>query len=398
VTQPLGLRTFALDPVRGFMLNGEPYRLYGVTRHQEWQDDGSALSDDQHRQDMATIYEIGASSVRLAHYQQSDAVYAEADRLGLVVWAEIPWVNRSSGQEGANAAQQLTELIRQNVNHPSIFTWGLLNEVYATDATAIQVQIARRLHDVAKTEDPDRPNVSTSGYGDLERPMNWHADLQAMNRYLGWYEGKTEDLEPWLRMIERMRPDGRVAIGEYGAEGNVNQHAEDDSTHEDPESGQFFPEEYQTRFHERQWAAILRHPAIWGTYVWTMFDFAVPGWSRGGVPARNQKGLVTYDRKVRKDAFFFYKANWSTEPVLHLADRRLATRTQPTMRVTVYSNVDATTVQVNGQTLPPGRNGGSPAHWVWDGVALRMGENVVAVTGRRGAQTFSDTVVFTRIR
>lgn len=397
VTQPLGLRTYGFDPQRGFLLNGEPYRLYGVTRHQEWQDMGSALSDEQHRRDMAVVNEIGATSIRLAHYQQSDVVYNEADRLGILVWAEIPWVNRATGQEAANATQQLAELIRQQRNHPSIFVWGILNEVYATDANAPQVRLAKRLHDIAKTEDPDRPTISTSGYGDLERPMNWHTDLQAMNRYLGWYEGKTEDLESWLQMIEQKRPEGGVAIGEYGAEGNIHQHAEDVSSHEDPEKGQFFPEEYQTRFHEVQWAAIEKHPAIWGTYIWNLFDFAVPGWNRGGVKGRNQKGLITYDRTQRKDAFWFYKANWSSEPVLHLADARLAQRTTSTMRITVYSNVDSTTVTVNGTPLARGTSGGSKAHLIWNDIPLQMGANVVRVRGVRAGRVLTDSATFTRV-
>jgi beta-galactosidase len=398
VTQPLGVRSYRIDATKGFILNGEPYRLYGVARHQEWQDKGSALTDAEHRRDMELMVEMGVTSLRLAHYQQSEAMYAMADSLGILVWAEIPWVNRATGQEANNAARQLTELILQNQNHPSIFVWGLHNEVYAKDSTDAQVALTRRLHAVAKELDPDRPTVTTSGYGDLNRPMNWHADLQAMNRYIGWYDdGGMEGLEAWIQSIERDRPQGGVAIGEYGAEGNVMQHSENDRTHGDPEKGQFFPEEYQTRFHETQWAQIARHPAIWASYVWNMFDFTVPKWNRGGVAARNQKGLVTYDRQTKKDAFYFYKANWTTTPVLHIADTRLVTRTKPTMTLTVYSNLGAPTATVRGRSLGVPRSGGSPAHWVWPDVPLSAGDNLVTVTVTRNGRRYSDSTHFHRI-
>jgi beta-galactosidase len=198
-------------------------------------------------------------------------------------------------------------------------------------------------------------------------------------------------------MIETTRPEGGVAIGEYGAEGNINQHAEDVSSHEDPEKGQFFPEEYQTRFHETQWAAIEQHPAIWGSYIWNLFDFAVPGWNRGGVKGRNQTGLITYDRTQRKDAFWFYKATWSTEPVLYLADTRLAQRTTVTTRITVYSNVDSTAISVNGKALARGASGGSHAHWIWNGVPLQIGANVVRVRGVRAGRVLTDSATFTRV-
>lgn len=398
VTQPLGVRSFRIDATKGFILNGEPYRLYGVARHQEWQDQGSALTDAEHRRDMALMAEMGVTSLRLAHYQQSETMYALADSLGILVWAEIPWVNKSTGQEANNAERQLSELILQNQNHPSIFVWGLHNEVYAKDTAEAQVALTRRLHELAKGFDPDRPTVTTSGYGDLNRPMNWHADLQAMNRYIGWYDdGGMEGLEAWIQGIERDRPQGGVAIGEYGAEGNVMQHSENDRTHGDPEKGQFFPEEYQTRFHETQWAQISRHPAIWASYVWNMFDFAVPKWNRGGVVARNQKGLVTYDRQTKKDAFFFYKASWTTTPVLHIADKRLVTRTKPTMTLTVYSNLGAPTATVRGRSLGAPRSGGSPAHWIWTNVPLVAGDNPVKVTITKNGRSYSDSTHFHRI-
>jgi beta-galactosidase len=390
VTQALGLRFYRIDPDSGFILNGRPYRLLGVTRHQEWLGYGNALSNAQHKTDLALIDSIGATAVRLAHYQQADYVYSYADTLGLVIWAEIPLVQSTSGAETENARQQLTELIRQNYNHPSIVMWGLHNEVYGKDEFAYTSQLTEGLHNLAKTEDADRPDVSTSGSGAWEQGAAFHADLQGINRYFGWYYGKITDLGPWFDSTRIMRPGVRFALAEYGAEANIQQQSESLSTKFDAVKGQFFPENYQTYFHEQQWPVILAHPNIWGSFVWNMFDFSVPLWSRGGVPARNMKGLVSYDRKVKKDAFYYYQANWSKLPVLHINEKRLRARTVRSADLTVYSNLEHTELWLNGKRLGPATIGGTPVHLIWKGVAFRRGKNAVRAVAWRDGRQYTD--------
>lgn len=374
VTQPLGLRRYEIVAGKGFFLNGEKYPMYGVTRHQDWPGLGSALTAREHDADLNQIMEIGATTVRFAHYQQADYIYSRCDTLGLIVWAEIPFVNRVTGQEAGNARDQLRELIRQNFNHPSIYVWGLHNEVYRPHAYT--AALTASLHDLAKTEDPDRFTAAVNGYGHTHHPVNQNADIQGMNRYFGWYEKKITDIEPWVEGLERDYPWQRLMLTEYGADANIEHQTEvlGDALNW---TGPFYPETFQTRTHEYQWGVISRHPYIVASYLWNMFDFAVPMWSRGGVEARNLKGLVTFDRRTRKDSFYWYKANWSDEPVLYLTQRRNTDRERRRTSVTVYSNVGAPTVYLNGEPLTGCRQGYTPVHYVFDHVTLRDGENVI---------------------
>ncbi|HEY1202147.1 MAG TPA: glycoside hydrolase family 2 TIM barrel-domain containing protein, partial [Niastella sp.] len=379
VTQPLGVRHFEVIARKGFFLNGKAYPLHGVCRHQDWWGDGSALSNEQHAADINTILEMGANSIRLAHYQQSDYIYAKADSVGLVIWAEIPFVNAVSGKEMDNAKQQITELIRQQFNHPSIYVWGLHNEVYGKTPADYTSVLTAMLHETAKTEDPDRYTISVNGYGTMERNENQLADLQGMNRYYGWYEGKTEDLEKWVKGLEQKYPDHKVILSEYGAEGNIFQQDETPPVKFDPVNSPYFPEQMETRFHEIQWGIIEKHPYLMASYVWNMFDFAVPLWTRGGIPARNLKGLVSFDRKIKKDAFYWYKANWSKQPVLYIADRRLVQRKQAVTTITVYSNVGKPKLTVNGKEITTVRQGTTAVHYVFEQVMLEKGVNRVSV-------------------
>jgi beta-galactosidase len=393
VTQPLGLRTFRIVPGKGFYLNGEPYRLYGVCRHQEWQGTGSALSKTQHQEDLDLIAEIGATSIRFAHYQQAEYIYSACDTMGFVVWAEAPFVNAWSGQEGDNAKQQLTELIRQNYNHPSIYVWGLHNEVYSSTSDGYVPVLTRQLNDLAKSEDPDRFTVSTSGYGEMDRPSNRNADIQAMNRYYGWYEGHTGDLEKWVSGMESSYPLGKVVLSEYGCEANIAQQSENVADTGNP-GGQFWPESYQTAFHETQWGIIARHPYLVASYVWNMFDFCVPGAHGGGVLARNLKGLVTYDRKVRKDAFYWYKANWNPGPVLYISGRRDSLRTARLTTVKVFAHMDQVSLYVNGRKAAPYREGTTRADCVFDNVRLRRGHNDIRAVGFFQGKRYQDEIMW----
>jgi len=396
VTQPLGLRTFQVVPGKGINLNGQPNRLYGVCRHQEWQGGGSALSNTQHRTDLDMIAEIGATSIRFAHYQQAEYVYSTCDTMGFVIWAEVPFVNAASGLEADNAKQQLTELIRQNYNHPSIYVWGLHNEVYNVHgepptADGYVPVLTRQLNDLAKTEDPGRFTVSTSGYGEMDRPANRNADIQAMNRYYGWYEGRMGDLASWLTGMEQSYPQGKVVLSEYGCEANIAQQSEHVADTGNP-GGQFWPETYQTAFHETQWGIISRHPYLVASYVWNMFDFAVPGAHGGGVLARNLKGLVSYDRKVRKDAFYWYKANWSSAPTLYISGRRDSVKTEALTTIKVFAHMDRVGLYVNGKPLPPAAEGTTSADYVFGHVKLRKGRNEIRAMGVFQGKTYEDQI------
>ncbi|WP_291909859.1 glycoside hydrolase family 2 protein [Chitinophaga sp. CB10] len=390
VTQPLGIRKFEIKPGKGFYLNDQPYRLYGVCRHQDWWGYGSALENWQHAQDLETIREMGANSIRFAHYQQADYIYAKCDSIGFVVWAEVPFVNAVSGEEADNAKQQITELVKQQYNHPSIYTWGMHNEVYEKKPSDYVRALTAAMVDIAKTIDPDRYTVSTNGYGTMNRPENLQGDIQGMNRYYGWYEGHTPDLEQWVSGLEKNYPEHNVVLAEYGGDGNVFQHAE--ILPEVEYNGSFMPEERETRIHEIQWGIIAKHPYLVSSYLWNMFDFCAPMWSRGGVPARNMKGMVTFDRQIKKDVFYWYKANWSGEPVVYISDRRLVERKQAVTTVTVYDNIGTPVLTLNGKKLPAPKTGTTPVHYVFENVKLKKGKNVLVCTGVKDGKTYKDQV------
>lgn len=390
VVQPLGLRKYEIVAGKGFFLNGEKYPMYGVTRHQDWWELGSALSNREHDFDLAAIMDIGATTVRFAHYQQSDYLYSRCDTLGLIIWAEIPFVNRVTGQEWENAHQQMRELVRQSFNHPSIYIWGMHNEVYHPHGYT--AALTQSLHDLCKLEDPDRYTVAVNGYGHAEHPVNQHTDVQGMNRYFGWYEKKIQDIEPWVEKMEKAYPWQKLMLTEYGADANIAHQTEylgDALNWGKP----FYPETFQTKTHEYQWSIIARHPYIIASYLWNMFDFAVPMWKRGGVPARNLKGMITFDRKTKKDSYFWYKANWSKDPVLYLTQRRNTEREKKETSVTVYSNIGAPKVYLDGKELTGGvRKGYTDVHYVFDKVTLHQGKNVLKAVVSYQGKEYTDQI------
>ena len=389
MVQPLGLRRYEIVAGKGFYLNGEKYPMYGVTRHQDWWGLGSALKNENHDFDLATIMDVGATTVRFAHYQQSDYLYSRCDSLGLIIWAEIPFVNRVTGQEAENCRNQLREMIRQSFNHPSIYVWGLHNEVYQPHQYT--KELTQSLHDLAKTEDPDRYTVSVNGYGHMEHPVNLVADIQGMNRYFGWYEKKIQDIKPWVEGLEKEYPHQKLMLTEYGADANLNHQTEylGDALNWTKE---FYPETFATKTHEYQWSVIAAHPYIIASYLWNTFDFCAPMWVRGGVPARNMKGLVTFDRKIKKDSYFWYKANWSKEPVLFLTQRRNWDREKKETSVTVYSNIGTPKVYLNGKELAGIREGYTPVHYIIDNVTLDMGKNIVKTVVVKDGKTYEDEI------
>lgn len=393
VKQPLGVRSIELIAGKGVFLNGKKYPMYGVTRHQDREGFGSALSFEQHKEDMMMIKEMGATTIRLAHYQQSSDVYALADSIGFLTWAEIPFVNRVSYYENDNAKQQMAELVKQNFNHPSIYIWGVHNEVYSKTADEQVPVLSRELSDIAKTLDPDRYTVAVSGYNVIDRPDNLSTDVQGINHYFGWYGGKIEDLGPWAQKVQKDFPEYKIILSEYGADGNIDIGQEELETPKDVVTGKSFPENYQTETHIQQWAAIEKNPIILASYLWNSFEFAVPAWNRGGVNARNLKGLITFDRKRKKDSFYWYKANWNPEPMIYLANRRDNLRTHKQTKIQLFSNLSKVQVLVNGKeyTATPGVNS---KHWVVDAVELKTGENVIQAKGNSGDKELTDEMIW----
>ena len=389
VVQPLGLRKYEIVAGDGFYLNGKKYPMYGVTRHQDWWGLGSALTNKEHDFDLAQIMDIGATTVRFAHYQQSDYIYSRCDTLGLVIWAEIPFVNRVTGQEWENAHQQMRELVRQSFNHPSIYVWGIHNEVYHPHGYT--AALTQSIHDLCKTEDPDRYTAAVNGYGHADHPVNQNADIQGMNRYFGWYEKKIQDINPWIEKLEKEYPWQRLMLTEYGADANLEHQTEilGDALNWGSE---FYPETFQTKTHEYQWAVIAEHPYIIASYLWNMFDFACPMWKRGGVNARNMKGLMTFDRKVKKDSYYWYKANWSKDPVLYLTQRRNVEREKKETTVTVYSNIGTPKVYLNGKELTGVRKGYTDVHYIFDNVELQEGKNTVKTVVTYQGKEYTDEI------
>lgn len=379
VVQNFGIRKYSFDANKGFILNNEPYGLHGVNMHQEWKQVGPALTKENHIRDMELVDEIGATTLRLAHYQHSDIVYDLSDKKGILAWAEIPYVHDYSGREGENAKQQLTELILQNYNHPSIFVWGLWNEVRdLNNPNDPCVLLTKELNELAHKLDSSRPTTSASDKGMVSNMGNI-TDLQAWNKYFGWYYGNYNDMASWLDTSHKDFPERPLAISEYGVEANI--YHQDASKLEKP-VGNYFPEMEQSNYHELTWKILKDRPYLWGTFVWTMFDMSVNVWNRGGTPHMNQKGLVTYDRTVKKDAFYFYKANWSKEPVLFIAERRNSERKTNLTSVKVYTNQEEVLLYVNNKKIATQKLISDINVIKFDNIKLVDGENTITVVSK----------------
>ncbi len=399
-TDIFGLRYFSVDPDKGFFLNGKHLALHGVSRHQDRQDKGSALSYDDHKQDVNLMLEMGVNALRLAHYQQSERMYDLCDSAGIIVWAELPWVGGPGGFFGHtngyepteafqnNARQQLTELIRQNYNHPSIAMWSIFNEIQNPE-DASPVSFIKELNQLAKTEDPTRFTVGASML-DPEEPIHDITDLIAWNRYFGWYYGKPEDIGRFLDETHKAHPDLRIGISEYGAGGSIRQHSRR-LRHPNP-FGSPHPEEWQSYYHEDHLKAFNNRPYIWGTFIWNMFDFGSAFRREGDHYGINDKGLVTFDRKTKKDAFYFYKANWSDEPFVYITSRRYVFRYDDMTFIKVYSNLPEVTLFVNGKSM--GTRIPDTGIALWKDITLQKGNNSIKVEGATGGKTYADYCVF----
>jgi beta-galactosidase len=389
VEEPLGLRYYRVDPDNGFYLNGQPYHLHGVDRHQDFMNKGWAITEADMDTDIALIKELGATVIRCAHYQHSDYFYTLCDRAGILVWAEIPQVDivRDTPEFEITSRNQLLDLIRQNINHPSIFAWSLFNEIGLKNTPDPEREL-EDLNNLAHSEDPTRPTIAAT-CTDRFPQMNKIPDLLGWNMYPGWYDGwgAITNLGSLLDKHRYDSKSGGFCISEYGAGANVNQH-EDNPTQPVPD-GQWHPEEWQAMVHEKAWAALESRPYVWATFVWNMFDFAVSARHEGDIPGRNDKGLVTYDRQIKKDAFYFYKANWSDEPVLYITDRRYTERTNAVINVKIYSNAAKVELVLNGKSEGKQRSAGDGI-FMWKNVRLKPGENLVAATAERDGKKLRD--------
>ncbi|GLQ12134.1 beta-galactosidase [Devosia yakushimensis] len=405
VAQQFGVRQVGFDPERGFILNGSPHRLKGISLHQDRAGKGWAVNAADIAADIDMILEAGANSIRLGHYQHGSTIHQLADRHGLILWAEIPlvtiWMLGETQQEASselmnNARQQLRELIRQNYNHASIVTWGIANEVDfgsvlpgmfkgnrgASDPTAMLEELSA----LAQAEDPTRPTTQANACegrfpNDDGIPIVAPTtDLVGLNRYFGWYYGAISDLGPHLDAIRQRRPWQPLAVSEYGGGGAVTIHSDNPLGGPPDSRGRLQPEEYMTYVHEATWAVLASKAYLWGSWVWSGFDFATTVRREGDADDLNTKGLVTYDRKIRKDAFFFYKANWSSAPTVHITGRRYVDRAYRVNDLRVYSNADRTSLTVNGRPLGM-RAVGALKTCVWEAVELDIGDNVIVATG-----------------
>ena len=342
-----GVRSFSCDPQKGFIINGKETSLRGVSRHQDMLYKGNALTKEDHYRDAELIKKLGANTIRLAHYQHNQYFYDACDELGFIVWAEIPFISvfNKDPEAHQNCISQLKELIIQNYNHPSICFWGISNEILIGGISEKLVENHKELNALAKELDPTRlTTIAHVSMTPVESPMHHITDVESYNHYFGWYGGKMEDNGPWLDNFHKVHPDICLGLSEYGCEGIITYHGPNPACKD-------YSEEYQALYHEHMAKVLDERPWIWSSHVWNMFDFGCAARNEGGVAGRNNKGLVTIDRKTKKDSYYIYKAYWNKEPMVHLCGKRYAQRAGETTQIRVYSNLPTVTLYLNGEKV-----------------------------------------------
>lgn len=353
VESRFGIRSFKVDPQKGFILNGKPYPLRGVSRHQDRPGIGNALLPEHHREDIELICEMGANTIRLAHYQHAQYFYDLCDEKGLVVWAEIPYISSHLEKGVENTKTQMTELIAQNYNHPCIVTWGLSNEITMSGASPAVVENHKMLNDLVHSMDKTR--LTTEAVVTMCSMDNEYvhiSDIVSYNHYFGWYGGNVNMYGPWFDKFHEKYPDKAIGISEYGCEA-LNWHATDIAQGD-------YTEEYQAYYHEELIKQIAVRPYLWATHVWNMFDFAADARAEGGENGMNHKGLVTFDRKYKKDSFYAYQAWLSDKPMLHICSKRYIDRVEDKVKIKVYSNQDEVELFANGESVGVQKKGEFP--------------------------------------
>ena len=339
-----GCRTFRIDPDNGFILNGEEYPLRGVSRHQDRWGIGNALLPEHHEEDIDLICEVGATTIRLAHYQHAQYFYDLCDERGLVLWAEIPYISKHMPDGRANTISQMRELVTQNYNHPSIVVWGLSNEIGIGGSDEDLLENHRILNDMCHEMDKTRlTTLAAVSMCKMDDPYLQIPDVVSYNHYFGWYGGETSMNGPWFDKFHAMHPQLPIGCSEYGCEA-LNWH------NSDPRQGDY-TEEYQSYYHEELIKQLFTRKYLWATHVWNMFDFGADARSEGGENGQNHKGLVTFDRSYKKDSFYAYKAWLSDDPFVHLTSKRYIDRVEDVTKVTVYSNQPEVELFANGVSL-----------------------------------------------
>lgn len=388
---PFGVRYFKVDPEQGFFLNGEHLPLHGVSRHQDRKDIGWAITKKEHKEDMELIKEVGATSIRLAHYQHDQYFYDLCDQEGMVIWAEIPFISVMSKNEleGINAKQQMTELIRQNFNHPSIMFWGVQNEIQIGGDRPEVRKLVKELNELTKKEDPTRlSTMANVSFVEQDDEYNYMTDTVGFNHYFGWYGGKPEDFADWLDGYHKLNPNVNLGIAEYGVEGIIQYHSNDPKVKD-------YTEEYHALLHEKVWSIFSKRSFLWSTYVWNMFDFGANIRDEGGVQGRNNKGLVTYDRKIKKDAFYMYKANWSDEKFVHITSKRFIDRPDSEITIKIYSNCDEVTLLANGVEVETKT---SDNHvFIFENISLTNGLNEIKAVAIQDGVVLGDVARFNKV-
>ena len=353
VESRFGIRSFKVDPQKGFILNGKPYPLRGVSRHQDRPGIGNALLPEHHREDIELICEMGANTIRLAHYQHAQYFYDLCDEKGLVVWAEIPYISSHLEKGVENTKTQMTELIAQNYNHPCIVTWGLSNEITMSGASPAVVENHKMLNDLVHSMDKTRPTTeAVVTMCSMDNEYVHISDIVSYNHYFGWYGGNVNMYGPWFDKFHEKYPDKAIGISEYGCEA-LNWHATDIAQGD-------YTEEYQAYYHEELIKQIAVRPYLWATHVWNMFDFAADARAEGGENGMNHKGLVTFDRKYKKDSFYAYQAWLSDKPMLHICSKRYVDRVEDKVKIKVYSNQDEVELFANGESVGVQKKGEFP--------------------------------------
>ncbi len=354
ISARFGCRSFEVDPDKGFILNGKEYPLRGVSRHQDRPVIGNALTEKEHREDIELICELGVNTVRLAHYQHSQTFYDLCDEKGLVIWAEIPYISKHMPTGKENTISQMKELVVQNYNHPSICFWGLSNEITmggANDESLLENH--KELNDLVHSLDKTRlTTIAAVTMCSIDEKYIHLTDVVSYNHYFGWYGGNVAMNGKWFDDFHKKYPNRAIGLSEYGAEA-LNWHTSN------PEQGDY-TEEYQSYYHEEMIKQIMDRPYLWATHVWNMFDFAADARSEGGENGMNHKGLVSFDRKYKKDSFFAYKAWLSKEPFVHICSKRYIDRVEETTKITVYSNCDCVELFANGKSVGKQEKGKYP--------------------------------------
>ncbi|GEM_PF-156890 len=383
-----GFRKCSLDSEKGFFLNDKHFRINGVAKHQDFEGVGNAITSDCLRKDFELIDDIGANSLRLSHYQHNQETYDICDEEGYVVWAEIPMMSMPDNISLMdNAKEQLRELVYQNSHHPSICFWGIQNEIAMGGESLQMYKGVNDLNDLFHQILPKGISASANMYFvKNDSTLNFITDLLGYNHYFGWYYGKEEELNDWLDCFHKENPQVKLGISEYGADCNLKFHSDQPKVKD-------YSEEFQAVYHEKTYKIIESKPYLWGSYVWNMFDFGSSVRNEGGTVGKNAKGLVTFDRKVKKDAFYFYKSRWSKQKFVHLCEKRFVKRNHEKINIKAYSNLDELSLYVNDEFIS---KQSSDSVFIFEDIPLKMGKNKVRVIGSVDNEDFHDESIWIR--